>query len=417
MYTSKLAFSLGQQSHRSSISLAFEGLPYSQSVDSLSKDPMKCSRSTSAILTYFYSLSVLSYVKGSLGGLPKLHLTTYSLPEPPQQSKSITSGTGYQLEYPIPKAVARSKDTASKSTHKSSNSVHKNQEGRTLCCFGSVHARVNSQEKVDPSSNQLQADQMEKLKQWKSKAEVAQFMEKLELGITEIVNSLIYLEMQRFSSEDLERLLARFTENREFVRTPATFAFLVHTFIIDVYRSRVGSNQPNLVANAYLKNEYGIYKRYAREQIFMLAKIEIMECLEGMISKVSRYYEKAKLEIDTWKEQVDSVIEMLKLIEWEMSPFHSQEIQRTLLRNQLLQTKARSGDRGLFEFLETGAQMNVSVESLQSFLLLNTKGTTPEHREKLFLHVQSIHDDLSEICDGLDPPKINHRDALRGAVG
>ncbi|KAA1136657.1 hypothetical protein PGTUg99_036736 [Puccinia graminis f. sp. tritici] len=441
MYTSKLAFSLGQQSHRSSISLAFEGLPYSQSVDSLSKDPMKCSRSTSAILTYFYSLSVLSYVKGSLGGLPKLHLTTYSLPEPPQQSKSITSGTGYHLEYPIPKAVARSKDTASKSTHTSANSVHKNQEGRTLCCFGSVNPRVNSQEKgsasvpkrvsreklektliiehpaVDPSSHQLQADQMEKLKQWKSIAEVAQFMEKLELGITEIVNSLIYLEMQRFSSEDLERLLARFTENRKFVRTPATFAFLVHTFIIDVYRSRVGSNQPNLVANAYLKNEYGIYKRYARDQIFVLAKIEIMDCLDGMISKASRYYEKAKLEIDTWKEQVDSTIEMLKLIQWEMSPFHSQEIQRTLLRNQLLQTKARSGDRGLFEFLETGAQMNVSVESLQSFLLLNTKGTAPEHREKLFLHVQSIHDDLSEICDDLDSPKINHRDALRGAVG
>jgi hypothetical protein len=123
------------------------------------------------------------------------------------------------------------------------------------------------------------------------------------------------------------------------------------------------------------------------------------------------------MEIDTWKEQVDSIIEILKLIQWEMSPFHSQEIQRTLLRNQLLQTKARSGDRGLFEFLETGAQMNVSVESLQSFLLLNTKGTNPEHRKKLFIHVQSIHDDLSAICDDLDSPKINHMHALRGAVG
>jgi hypothetical protein len=201
LYTSsKLAFTLGQQSRPSSISLIFEGLPDSPSVDSLSKDPMKYSRSTSGILIYFYSLSVLPYAKGSLGGLPKLHITTFPVPEPPHQSKSITTAAGYYLEYPIPKAVARSKDTTSKSTHTSSNSVHKNQGGSALCCFGPVNPRVTSQEKgsasvpkrvsreklektliiehpiVDPSSNQLQADQMEKLKQWKSIAEVAQFM-------------------------------------------------------------------------------------------------------------------------------------------------------------------------------------------------------------------------------------------------
>jgi hypothetical protein len=128
--------------------------------------------------------------------------------------------------------------------------------------------------------------------------------EKLELGITKIVNSLIYLEMQSFSSEDLELLLTRFTEKRDFIRTPATFTFLVHNFIIDVYRSRVGSNQSNLVANAYLKNEYGIYKRYAREQIFMLAKIEIMECLEGIISRASRYYGKLATNADSTRSRI-----------------------------------------------------------------------------------------------------------------
>ncbi|OAV92930.1 hypothetical protein PTTG_27481 [Puccinia triticina 1-1 BBBD Race 1] len=403
---------------------------------------MKYSRATSAILTYFYSFLILTYVKvsvGSLPGLPGLH-ATYSLPEPLQQPISITSSASHRLDDPLSRSKSTLKDTTSKMAHIASKLVLKSlgRDTSRQCCFGRVYPQIASKGKssttaperefrkesrkdhtighptVNPSINQLQLDQMDKLNQWKSMPEVAYFIGELELGITQIVNAIIYLEVPFLAPEDLYLLLTRFaSEEMKYKQTPETFAHLVQNFICDVYSSRIGSNQPNLVANTYLNNELKIYKTYASLPIFRLVKIEILECLKAMISSASRYYKDARREMDIWQEKVHSIIQMLKFIQTEMSPFKNNKIRRKLLVNQVSQTKVRSGDTGLFEFLETGAQTDISVKRIQSFLLLNTKGATPVHREKLFTHVQNIYDDLSSMCRNFYTPlNLNHRNAL-----
>ncbi|POW14142.1 hypothetical protein PSTT_03176 [Puccinia striiformis] len=355
-------------------------------------------------------------------------------PQPLQNPKSITASADYHLDILLPKNIPKSNDVAPRLTQDTSNAGHGSLEGSF---FGQADRPATSHPKdsaavlkqlsrkvsrkslvikhplMESNKNYLQADQIEKLNQWKSGADVSHFVAKLELSVMKIVNAIIYFEVSILDPKDLLPILTRFTDKSQFIGISQTFTKLVHDFITDVYRSRVGSNQFDDVLHAFRKNEYGIYKSYGQSRTYMLASIEIEEYMDMLILGASKYYHDAKDEMDIWQDQVHSVIQMLKFFEGEMSPFKHKQSVLKLLRSQLYQIKARSGDVPLFEFLQDSAEKGIPVDKIQSFLLLNTKGINPEHRAKLFRHVENIHEDMLTVYADSGPPlKWNHRNAL-----
>jgi hypothetical protein len=104
---------------------------------------------------------------------------------------------------------------------------------------------------------------------------------------------------------------------------------------------------------------------------------------------------------------------MLRFIKTDINPFHYKESVIKFTHLQRTKTELRSGDKGLIEFLESVAKIDIPVEKIQRFLLFNTKGTDSKHRLNLLINTQNIYHDVYEICGDLSPSlKSNHRNAL-----
>ena len=128
---------------------------------------------------------------------------------------------------------------------------------------------------------------------------------------------------------------------------------------------------------------------------------------------ITTWAEEEKIKIESWQEQVHSIIEMLRFINKDINPFHCKESVIEFTRLQRSKTELRSGDKGFLEFLESVAKMDIAVEKIQRFLLFNTKGTDLKPRMNLLINTQNIYNDLYEICGDLSPSlKLDHRNAL-----
>lgn len=240
---------------------------------------------------------------------------------------------------------------------------------------------------------QLEPNQLEELALWRITPGISNFLDKLELAMSDLVKKLTKVEPCALGPQELHRLIEVFSEGEQ---APAEkIPELLHRFIEEVYQCRLNSNFPYFLANVYKNNEYEIYK-YCSNNLLQMESYttEILNYIERLNAKASKYYEEAAFEIDDWEEKIASILLGFK---WAFK--HLEEESLMVWRNQI---RARCGDRRLFDFLEDSARQDLSVDKIQHFLLQSTKGMDQAKRERLLEHTDRLHNDMwgsQEFCN------------------